>query len=61
VSSTFIHLSEVLVSEGQVIGVGDAIAKVGSGGRSTGPHLDWRVNWFNIRIDPQLVLNIPQH
>jgi murein DD-endopeptidase MepM/ murein hydrolase activator NlpD len=56
VSSTFIHLSELLVEPGQVIKQGEAIAKVGSGGRSTGPHLDWRVNWYDVRIDPQLVL-----
>ena len=55
-SSTFIHLSEVLAEEGQVVKQGDLIAKVGSGGRSTGPHLDWRVNWYQTRIDPQLVL-----
>ncbi len=57
-SSTFIHLSEVLVEEGQKIQTGQEIAKVGSGGRSTGPHLDWRVNWYGTRIDPQLVLLI---
>jgi murein DD-endopeptidase MepM/ murein hydrolase activator NlpD len=55
-SSTFIHLSEVLVKEGDEIQQGQEIAKVGSGGRSTGPHLDWRVNWYSTRIDPQLVL-----
>ena len=55
-SSTFIHLSESLVQEGQRVEAGDPIAKVGSTGRSTGPHLDWRMNWLEVRIDPQLVL-----
>ncbi|MCV6603778.1 MAG: M23 family metallopeptidase [Porticoccaceae bacterium] len=55
-SSTFIHLSEALVEEGQKIEAGDPIARVGSTGRSTGPHLDWRMNWLDVRIDPQLVL-----
>lgn len=55
-SSTFIHLSESLVAVGQRVEAGDVIAKVGSTGRSTGPHLDWRMNWFDVRIDPQLVL-----
>ena len=55
-SSTFIHLSEILVEEGDQIRQGDEIAKVGAGGRSTGPHLDWRVNWYDTRLDPQLVL-----
>jgi len=56
VSSTFLHLSEIIVKEGNKIEQGDPIAKVGKGGRSTGPHLDWRINWFDVRIDPQLVL-----
>lgn len=56
ISSTFIHLSEVVVEEGQTIKQGQLIAKVGAGGRSTGPHLDWRVNWYSTRLDPQLVL-----
>ena len=36
---------------------GQQIAEVGSTGRSTGPHLDWRVNWFNQRLDPALLIN----
>jgi murein DD-endopeptidase MepM/ murein hydrolase activator NlpD len=55
-SSSFIHLSGALVKEGQRVEAGDAIAKVGATGRATGPHLDWRVNWFNVRLDPALVL-----
>jgi len=31
------------------------IGWVGSTGRSTGPHLDWRVNWRNKRLDPELL------
>jgi len=55
-SSTFLHLSELLVVEGQRVQRGEVVAKVGSTGRSTGPHLDWRMNWQNRRIDPQMVL-----
>ncbi len=55
-TSSFIHLSGALVKEGQRVAAGDAIAKVGSSGRATGPHLDWRVNWFSVRLDPALVL-----
>lgn len=51
-SSTFIHLSEILVNEGDLVEQGDPIAKVGATGRATGPHLDWRMNWFEIRVDP---------
>jgi len=54
--SSFIHLSEILVAEGQVVEAGDQIARVGATGRATGLHLDWRINWFDVRIDPALVL-----
>lgn len=56
ISSTFIHLSEILVAAGDRIDIGDPIARVGATGRATGPHLDWRMNWFEVRIDPALVL-----
>ena len=55
VSSSFLHLSEVTVEVGQVVEPGDVIGKVGSTGRATGPHLDWRMNWRNRRVDPQLL------
>lgn len=56
-SSTFIHLSEVLVKKGDAITQGQSIAKVGKTGRATGPHLDWRMNWFEERVDPQLLVD----
>lgn len=55
-SSTFLHLSELLVEIGDEVSLGDSVAKVGATGRATGPHLDWRMNWRDVRIDPQLVL-----
>lgn len=58
VSSTFIHLSEILVEQGEQVKVGQAIAKVGATGRTTGPHLDWRINWFDKRLDP--LLHLPE-
>ena len=55
-SSTFLHLSQILVTQGQRVTPGMVIAKIGASGRATGPHLDWRMNWLDQRIDPQLVL-----
>lgn len=55
VSSTFIHLDEVLVEEGQRVEKGDVIARVGAKGRATGPHLDWRMNWYDVRVDPSFL------
>lgn len=56
-SSTFIHLSEILVKQGDAIVQGQTIAKVGKTGRATGAHLDWRMNWFEERVDPQLLVD----
>lgn len=58
-SSTMIHLSKIHVKEGQVVKAGDLIADIGASGRATGPHLDWRLNWFNVRLDPQLQVPTP--
>ncbi len=56
VSSTFLHLANVTVSEGDTVTKGAIIGVVGSTGRSTGPHLDWRINWFDKRLDPALLV-----
>ena len=54
-SSSFLHLSKVLVKVGQRVEAGDVIAEVGATGRATGPHLDWRMAWKDARVDPQLL------
>lgn len=56
INSTFLHLSKSYVKVGDIVQRNDTIAEVGASGRVTGPHLDWRVNWFDLRLDPQLVL-----
>lgn len=53
-TSSFLHLSDLNVQEGQWVRQGDIIGLVGSTGRSTGPHLDWRMDWNGVRIDPAL-------
>ena len=57
ISSIYSHLETVMVSVGDKINQGDIIGTVGSTGRSTGPHLDFRINWFQTRLDPMSVLN----
>ena len=54
-SSAFLHLHRILVNEGQVVARGEIIAEVGATGRVTGAHLDWRINLFKRRLDPELV------
>jgi murein DD-endopeptidase MepM/ murein hydrolase activator NlpD len=54
-SSAFLHLHKLLVKEGQEVKQGDLIAEVGATGRATGPHLDWRISWFDARVDAQLL------
>ncbi len=60
INSTFLHLSKAYVKQGDKVQKGQLVAAVGSSGRATGPHLDWRVNWYNVRLDPALVLKSDQ-
>lgn len=55
-SSSFLHLSRILVKQGQRIEQGEAIAEIGATGRVTGAHLDWRMNLFTKRVDPELLV-----
>ena len=56
VSSNFLHLSRLDVQVGDRVEQGQVIGAVGATGRATGPHLHWGMNWFDVRIDPLLVL-----
>jgi len=54
--STYGHLSAQQVRMGQQVRQGQQIGKVGSTGRSTGPHLDYRIQKNGRRIDPMTIL-----
>ena len=56
VATRYGHMSEVLVEEGQTVGVGEAIGRIGSTGRSTGPHLHYEVRVDGEAVDPERFL-----
>jgi len=58
ISTLYMHLDEIFVEKDDIVKQGDIIGTVGSSGRSTGPHLDVRLNWFGTRLDPATVLDI---
>ena len=58
VSTLYMHVKDIYVKKGQKVKQGEIIGTVGSTGRSTGPHLDIRLNWFDVRLDPATVLNL---
>ena len=58
ISTLYMHMEKILVEKGQKVKQGDIIGTVGSTGRATGAHLDVRLNWFDVRLDPATVLDV---
>ena len=58
VSTLYMHLKDVNVSRGQKVKKGEIIGTVGKTGRSTGAHLDIRLNWYDVKLDPASVLDL---
>jgi murein DD-endopeptidase MepM/ murein hydrolase activator NlpD len=56
VSSVYAHLSAVDVAPGRRVRRGERIGAVGATGRVTGAHLHWGLNWFEVRLDPALLV-----
>ena len=52
VVTLFAHCEKILVKEGQLVNAGDVIAKVGSSGLATGPHVHFEVRRFGKQVDP---------
>ncbi|MFZ2236364.1 MAG: M23 family metallopeptidase [Dokdonella sp.] len=57
VSSNFLHLSRIDAKLGERIQQGEVFAAAGSSGRASGPHLHWGMSWFDVRVDPQLLVD----
>ena len=52
------HLSKITVREGQRVTVGDVIGKIGSTGRSTGPHLHYEIRKNGRPVNPKQYLSL---
>lgn len=58
-TSLYIHLSEILVEEGETVKEGQVIGKIGNSGASLGPHLHYATYFHGEPIDPDLLLAMP--
>lgn len=56
-STRYSHCSELLVKSGDTVQQGQLIAYMGSTGRSTGPHCDFRIYRDGCAVDPLTVLD----
>ena len=58
VSTLYMHMKDINVKKGQKVKKGEVVGTLGQSGRATGPHLDIRLNWFEVKLDPASVLNL---
>ena len=58
VSTLYMHLKDIYVKKNQIVKQGEIIGTIGKTGRTTGPHLDIRLNWFDLKLDPSSILNL---
>ena len=57
ISTLYMHMKNINVKKGQKVKKGEIVGTLGQSGRATGPHLDIRLNWFEIKLDPMSILN----
>ena len=57
VSTLYMHMKDIEVKIGQKVKQGQIVGTLGKTGRATGPHLDIRLNWFDVKLDPASILN----
>ncbi len=58
ISTLYMHMKDINVKKGQKVKKGEIVGTLGQSGRATGPHLDIRLNWFNVKLDPASILNL---
>ena len=56
ISTLFMHMKDINVIKGQKVKQGQVVGTLGKTGRATGPHLDIRLNWFDVKLDPMTIL-----
>ena len=56
ITMVYAHCNKLLVKEGDTVTIGQEIAKVGSTGKATGPHLHFEIRREDRAIDPELIL-----
>ncbi len=56
ISTLFMHMKDINVRVGQKVKQGEIVGTLGKTGRATGPHLDIRLNWFDVKLDPMTIL-----
>lgn len=57
VSTLYMHMKDINIKVGQKVKKGQIVGTLGQSGRATGPHLDIRLNWFDVKLDPASILN----
>lgn len=57
-TTKFAHMKKILVKKGDKVKRGQAIGKVGSSGRSTGPHLHYEVCLYDKPINPNKFMRV---